>query len=100
MKVYVDLAECLPPIIADHNRLEQVFINLITNAMDAIEEKAEKYPDQETDKTITIKSFFENGNVVMTVSDMGAGMTEFIQGKNLRALFHHEKDGKRHRSGG
>ena len=94
IKVHVDLSETLPPIIADHNRLEQVFINLITNAVDAIEEKEEKYPDQETDKTITIKSFFENGNVVVTVSDMGAGMSEYIQEKIFEPFFTTKKTGK------
>ena len=94
INVHADLTENLPPIIADHNRLEQVFINLITNAMDAIEEKAEKYPDQETDKTITIKSFFEKGDVVMTVSDMGTGMSEYIQEKIFEPFFTTKKTGK------
>jgi C4-dicarboxylate-specific signal transduction histidine kinase len=35
----LDLCDQLPWILADHNRLEQVFINLVTNAMDAMDEK-------------------------------------------------------------
>jgi len=37
--VVLELAEGLPPVFADHNRLEQVFMNLVTNARDALDEK-------------------------------------------------------------
>ncbi len=40
IEVILDLDEHLPEIRAEHNRLEQVFINLVTNAIDAMDEKA------------------------------------------------------------
>jgi len=90
----LELAENLPPILADHNRLEQVFINLITNAIDAIEEKTEKHPDRQWDKVITIKSFCEKGHVAVTVSDMGAGMSDYVREKIFEPFFTTKKTGK------
>ena len=40
IKVVVDLDPELPPVLADKNRLEQVFINLAMNARDALDEQA------------------------------------------------------------
>ena len=94
IEVDLRLSENLPTIMADHNRLEQVFINLITNAVDAIEEKAEKYPNLPAQRVITIKSFCEKGDVVVTVSDMGAGMTEFVREKIFEPFFTTKKTGK------
>ncbi|HAA05622.1 MAG TPA: PAS domain-containing sensor histidine kinase, partial [Syntrophobacteraceae bacterium] len=42
IQVIKQLQEDLPPVLADSNRLEQVFINLLINARDAIEEKDER----------------------------------------------------------
>ncbi len=90
----LELADNLPPIMADHNRLEQVFINLITNAIDAIEEKAEKHPDTPIKKIITITSVFEKGDVVVTVSDMGVGMSDEVQEKIFEPFFTTKETGK------
>ncbi len=90
----LELAENLPPVLADHNRLEQVFINLITNAVDAIEEKAEQHPDRKTDKVIIIKTFCEKGDVVVMVSDMGAGMSEYVREKIFEPFFTTKKTNK------
>ncbi|MFO7964274.1 MAG: PAS domain S-box protein [Desulfobacterales bacterium] len=94
IELHLELAENLPPILADHNRLEQVFINLITNAVDAIEEKAEKYPDRQTEKVITVKSFCEKGEVGVTVSDAGAGMSDYVREKIFEPFFTTKKTGK------
>ena len=40
IKVFLDLDPELPPVLADKNRLEQVFINLAMNARDALDECA------------------------------------------------------------
>jgi histidine kinase len=39
IKVELDIPDKLPPVWGDANRLEQVFINLVLNARDSIEEK-------------------------------------------------------------
>ncbi|MEA1970891.1 MAG: PAS domain S-box protein, partial [Thermodesulfobacteriota bacterium] len=56
IELELDLGDKLPPILADHNRLEQIFINLVTNAMDTLDEKG-KMGDQEWEKFLKIRSF-------------------------------------------
>ncbi len=67
--VELDLAENLPFILADHNRLEQVFINLITNARDALNEREKTWK-----KVLKVRTFMEDNCVVAMISDNGKGM--------------------------
>jgi C4-dicarboxylate-specific signal transduction histidine kinase len=67
--IELDLAENLPPILADHNRLEQVFINLITNARDALEAREKTWK-----KILKVRTFAEDKHVVAIVSDNGKGI--------------------------
>ncbi|MCJ7616833.1 MAG: ATP-binding protein [Desulfobacterales bacterium] len=67
--IELDLAKNLPPILADHNRLEQVFINLITNARDALEERGKTWK-----KILKVRTFAEDKHVVAIVSDNGKGI--------------------------
>lgn len=62
-----ELSEGLPPVQVDENYLLQVFINLMLNAADAIENR---------EGTITVKSARENDSVSVMFSDTGIGMTE------------------------
>jgi PAS domain S-box-containing protein len=90
----LELDENLPPIMADHNRIEQVFINLVTNAIDAMDEKAAKQGDKGVEKVLTIKSFSENGYVSVTVSDTGVGMSNEVLDKLFEPFFTTKKTGK------
>jgi len=88
IELRLDLAADLPTILADHNRLEQVFINLVTNAIDAIDER-ENWPDNPPDwqRVLTIRSFSTNSSVVVTVSDTGTGMSREIVEKVFEPFF-------------
>jgi C4-dicarboxylate-specific signal transduction histidine kinase len=86
--VELDLGVNLPPIMADSNKLEQVLLNLILNARDAMEEKGEP------DAKLTIKSFLDNGQVTLTVSDTGKGIPEDIQDKIFEPFFTTKSEGK------
>ena len=90
----LDLCDELPWILADHNRLEQVFINLVTNAMDALDEKREHPQWREGDKRLTIRSFVEADQVVVTVADTGVGMTDEVQAKLFDPFFTTKEVGK------
>jgi PAS domain S-box-containing protein len=92
--VELDLDQNLPNIMAEHNRLEQVFINLVTNAIDAMDEKSEQPDSGSSQKRLTIKSFAENGRVLVNVSDTGIGMSEEIKNKILEPFFTTKKIGK------
>ena len=84
----------LPLIMAEHNRLEQVFINLVTNAIDAMDEKTSQPDVPDLEKKLRIKSFAENGQVVVYVSDTGIGMPEEVKNKIFEPFFTTIKIGK------
>ncbi|MDZ7666899.1 MAG: PAS domain S-box protein [Desulfotignum sp.] len=91
--VVLDLDEHLPQIRAEHNRLEQVFINLVTNAIDAMDEKSAR-AEGPVEKILTIKTCAENGHVVATVSDTGTGMSEEVKNKLFEPFFTTKDTGK------
>jgi len=61
-----EYGEKLPQILADKNQLQQVFLNLILNAGEAITGQG----------TITITTSVKNKYVLITVSDTGCGISE------------------------
>ncbi len=84
----------LPSIRAEHNRLEQVFINLVTNAIDTMDEKAAKSEDGPVKKVLTIESGTEGKFVVVRVSDTGMGITKEIKEKIFEPFFTTKETGK------
>ncbi len=58
--------EMLPFIYGDRNRLRQVFINIVDNAI--------KYSDK--GDTVSVEAYQENGNIVISVSDTGIGISK------------------------
>ncbi|MCG8567168.1 MAG: PAS domain S-box protein [Desulfobacterales bacterium] len=91
--VELDLADDLPEIRAEHNRLEQVFINLVTNAIDAMDEKASA-SDTPVEKTLSIQSVFQNDRVQVVVSDTGVGMDDSVKQKIFEPFFTTKETGK------
>ncbi len=89
IELELDLDEDLPPIMADRNRLEQVFINLVTNARDAMEDKAPG-----STKLLKIRSFIDNSDVVVTVSDTGKGIPKNIIDRIFEPFFTSKEVGK------
>lgn len=94
IEVDMDLADDLPPVNGDHNRLEQVFINLITNAKDALDEKENKFENHTWKKVLKIRSFYENGTVIVTVYDNGIGIPGDVRGKIFEPFFTTKEVGK------
>jgi C4-dicarboxylate-specific signal transduction histidine kinase len=82
----LELDDTLPRVLADHNRLEQVFINLVTNAMDALDNK-DKMMDQKWKRVLGIKSFSEGDQVIVTVYDNGTGIPPEIINKIFDPFF-------------
>ena len=90
----LDLDPDIPYIMADHNRLEQVFINLVNNALDAMDEKAEQADNKGMLKRLQIKTCCQGAKVIVTVSDNGIGMSEEVKGKLFEPFFTTKKIGK------
>jgi histidine kinase len=89
------LDQSLPEIQGEPGRLEQVFINLLLNGRDAIEEKRKMADDdQQTEKVITIKSYQKNSHVVVEVCDSGIGIPERNRGKIFEPFFTTKKVGE------
>ena len=86
----------LPQILGDANRLEQVFINLLLNARDAMlaDEKAVRSQETPTAKAIKIESYLIGNRVVVTVSDTGPGVPEAIKNKVFEPFFTTKKTGE------
>jgi len=59
----IDLAP-LPPVLMHPSKINQVFMNLLINAGQSIKDKG----------TISIKTFIENNDVIITVADTGCGI--------------------------
>ena len=94
IEVELDLDPTLLPISAEHNRLEQVFINLVSNAIDAIDEKS-THPDYKGGpKKLRIETFSENGQVVARVVDTGIGMSIETRNKIFEPFYTTKKVGK------
>jgi signal transduction histidine kinase len=55
----------LEPVLADHKMMEQVWVNLISNAM--------KYSSKQSEPRIEVGSFRQNGDVCFYVRDNGVG---------------------------
>jgi len=93
VKLEVDLDPEIPEIRAEHNRLEQVFINLVTNAIDSMDERAEK-EDAPIEKILRIKTYVEEDWVIAEVSDTGIGMTDAVKRKIFEPFFTTKETGK------
>ncbi len=94
IEVDLNLDPDIPDIVAEHNRLEQVFINLVTNAIDSMDEKAEKSKDKHVKKLLTIRSFTEGDEIVVKVSDTGTGMSDEVKNKLFEPFFTTKEPGK------
>ncbi len=94
IKVELELDQNLPAIMADHNRLEQVFINLVTNAMYAMDDKGLRWGNKKWQRLLRIKSFSADGQVVVMVSDTGKGIPKEIRDKIFEPFFTTRKVGQ------
>lgn len=82
IEVMLDLHENLPSILAQSNRLEQVFFNLITNARDAILQK-ETCGQATGERKIVIRTYREGDRVSVSVADTGIGIPK----ENVNKIF-------------
>ena len=88
MQLDLDLAEELPPVWGHPHQMEQVFLNLLSNARDALNEKAERAVggNREFDKHLTVRTRCETYGIrwaIVEVEDNGDG----IETANMERLF-------------
>jgi signal transduction histidine kinase len=68
IRIEVQAASGIPEVRADMNQMLQVFTNIINNAVYAMQEAG--------GGTLTVRTLFEKGNVVILFSDTGPGMRD------------------------
>jgi len=86
LEIAADLAEGLPPVLGDERSLEQILINLLSNAM------------KNTPQGGQIKVFarcLSDGGFAFGVEDNGVGIAESEQGAVFEAFAQAERDPKR-----
>jgi PAS domain S-box-containing protein len=88
IKAELDLAEDLNLTMLDADQMQQVFLNLVNNAMDAVREKGGK------GGTIRISTRNSDGAVVARVEDNGKGMAHDVLGRIFDPFFTTKDVGK------
>jgi len=94
IEVVWDLAPDLPLILADPDRLEQVFINLLINARDAIDEKWQSQSGQQGAKKITLKTSRDGNVITVEVTDTGPGIPAAMLERIFEPFFTTKKVGQ------
>jgi len=91
-----DLAESLPRIMVQSHEIEQVFINIISNARYALNQK---YPQPDNDKVLEITSrstaINNCSHVEISFLDHGTGISENIIDQVINPFFSTKTEGKR-----
>ncbi len=79
IRIDTEIAPNLPPIQGDAGRLQQVFLNLLTNARDAL--------DQQPDKRIRITASSDKDGLHVAFDDSGAGIQEELMERIFDPFF-------------
>ncbi|MGD9040042.1 MAG: ATP-binding protein [Desulfobacteraceae bacterium] len=82
--IQADLAPDLPIIASDQSKLQQVFLNLMSNAIDAIGK----------DGLVGVSSQKKDSHILVSIRDNGSGMTEEQQKKVFDPFFTTKSSGK------
>ena len=94
--INTDLPDDLPHIEAQAHEIEQVFVNIISNARHALNQK---FPKSHEDKIleVTAESITSNGRPMVRVSfkDRGSGIPAAIIDKVMNPFFSTKTEGKR-----
>jgi two-component system, NtrC family, sensor kinase len=89
INIDVDYGE-LPLIDCFPGKMNQVFMNIISNAIEAIKSKPEKADHEQ----ISIRTWVENNDVRITISDTGSGIPDHIKSKIFEPFFTTKDVGK------
>jgi len=96
--VRLNLTEPLPELYGNPYQYEQVLLNLLSNARDAIEDRM--LMDAETDNPdplpglVEISSGVEDSHVILEVRDNGSGIPDGVRTKVFNPFFSTKKPGK------
>src|SRR3981189_33478 len=86
ISIRTELAEELPKVMADRVQLQQVFMNLMLNGIDAMKETS-------GGSELAIKSEAHDGQLLISISDTGVGLPPEQGDQIFRAFFTTKDDG-------
>ncbi len=81
IEVRLDLTEPLPCTMLDEGQMQQVFLNIINNARDAMVQKGVRHG------SLTIKSRLRENSIVVSFEDTGKGMSEDVVKRIFEPFF-------------
>lgn len=84
IRIETDLQPGLPMIAGDQGKLQQVFLNLINNAMDAIGK----------DGQVQVRTGSRNAHITVDIEDNGPGIPKALQAKIFDPFFSTKQTGK------
>jgi signal transduction histidine kinase len=79
IRIETAYAPALPPVLGNAGQLQQVFVNLVMNASQAMEDRPEC--------VLSIAATLQGDHLAFTVSDTGTGMTPEVLGKIFTPFF-------------
>lgn len=94
IEIALDLMQDLPAVSADANRLEQVFINLLINARDAIMDRVAVESPETVEKKIALHTGCDEKQVNVKVCDSGIGIPQPMREKIFEPFFTTKEVGK------
>jgi PAS domain S-box-containing protein len=94
IRVVYDLDVALPTILANHNRMEQVVFNLVSNARDAIEQLPGNSSESSKDRKIMVQTYTDGEDVFCAVEDTGVGIPDEAVEKIFEPFFTTKEVGK------
>lgn len=84
MIINVDISDSLPPVFGQKDKIIQVFINLISNSVEAMKKR---------NRTIDITANRQKESIIMRIKDDGPGIQENIKDKIFLPFISNKKNG-------
>lgn len=84
----------LPPIQCYPGQINQVFMNILANAIDAMNDAADQGATTQNPREISIATALERDQVVVTVTDNAGGMPESVRARIFERQFTTKAAGK------
>ncbi|MDH4275275.1 MAG: PAS domain S-box protein [Gammaproteobacteria bacterium] len=82
VNIRLELADALPPVMVDGLQIEQVIMNLVQNALDAMPDVAQAR------REVTLKTALTaDGQLAVSVSDLGVGLAPAHRGRLFQPFF-------------
>ncbi|MDO9633919.1 MAG: response regulator [Paludibacter sp.] len=93
IQLIFDFQEQIPPLLGNSHQFEQVIINLLVNAKDALIEK-KGIRDDFNNMEIKIKTYLDKKLLIVTVADNGTGITKKDLNSIMLPFYSTKEEGK------